>query len=201
MRFNLYKVAKFLLSPLLFVLYRVKVIGLENVPKSGRVVLCSNHISNMDPILLAVAIKRQIFFMAKEELFKNKFLGKLIKILGGFPIKRGARDVSAIKTARDILRDGKVLGIFIEGTRSKTGELLKPKPGAILLAKDTFSGILPVCIKSADGSKVKILKKTVINIGSLINPQELNVLKNSSKEVRDASRFVMSRIAKLKEIC
>ena len=69
MRFNLYKVAKFLLSPLLFVLYRVKVIGLENVPKSGRVVLCSNHISNMDPILLAVAIKRQIFFII--HLHKN----------------------------------------------------------------------------------------------------------------------------------
>lgn len=202
MKFNLYKIAKFLFSPFLSFIYKIKIIGLENVPASGRVVLCSNHISNMDPVLLAIAIKRQIFFMAKEELFKNKFLSKLIKSLGGFPIKRGNRDISAIKIAQDILRNGNILGIFIEGTRSKTGELLKPKPGAIILAKSTFSKIVPICIKPENCKKLKMFKRVTIIIGKPILPDELEVLKNSSKEIRDASRLVMNRIAKLREkIC
>lgn len=202
MKVNLYKIAKFLFSPIFSILYKIKVVGLENVPNSGRVVLCSNHISNMDPVLLAIAIKRQIFFMAKEELFKNKFLGNLIKNLGGFPIKRGNRDISAIKTAQNILRNGNILGIFIEGTRSKTGELLKPKPGAIILAKSTFSKIIPICIKPENCKKVKLFKRLTVIIGKPILPDELGVSKNSSKEIRDASRLVMNRISELREkIC
>lgn len=199
MKVNLYKIAKFLFSPIFSILYKIKVVGLENVPNSGRVVICSNHLSNMDPVLLAVAIKRQIFFMAKEELFRNKFLGNLIKSLGGFPIKRASRDVSSIKNAQSILKSGKILGIFIEGTRSKTGELLKPKPGAIILAKNTFSKIVPICIKPENCKKVEMFKRVTIVIGKPILPDELGVLSNSSKEIRDASRLVMNKIAELKE--
>lgn len=196
---NVHRLAKIFVAPILSIFYKIRVIGSENVPTCGRVILCSNHISGMDPILLTMALKRQIFFMAKEELFKNKFLSKLIRSFGAFPIKRGIRDTFAIKSAQKILNEGKILGIFIEGTRSKTGELLKPKPGAIILAKETYSKILPVCIKSAVGTRVKMFKRIIVNIGKIVSPEELG-LENSkgAKELRDASRLVMSKIAILK---
>jgi len=195
-----YKFIKSIFAPILSIFWKIEVHGSENIPQEGKFILCSNHISNMDPILLDMVFRRQIFFMAKEELFKNKLFGNFIKKLGAFPVKRGKGDIGALNLAKKILENGNILGIFIEGTRSKTGELLKPKPGAVILANETKSKILPVCIKSAFGTKVKMFKKVIINIGESIEPTDLGIVSGKSVEIRSASRFVMDKIAELKSM-
>lgn len=106
-------------------------------------VVC-NHVSYWDPILVGCAMKRQVHFMAKAELFSYPVLGPLVRALGSFPIKRGQSDRNALRTAIHLLQDGKVLGVFPEGTRSKTGELMMFKPGITMLAYKVECPILPV---------------------------------------------------------
>ncbi|MBA4495623.1 lysophospholipid acyltransferase family protein [Paenactinomyces guangxiensis] len=126
--------------------FRWKVDGLHHVPSEGSVVVCANHISYLDPPLIGCAIRRKVHFMAKEELFSAPVLGSVVPKLGAFPVKRGEGDRQALKTSIRILKESKVLGIFPEGTRSKTGEPGKPHMGAALIALKTNSPIIPTAI-------------------------------------------------------
>jgi 1-acyl-sn-glycerol-3-phosphate acyltransferase len=108
--------------------------------------ICANHISNLDPPLVGCAMQRKIHFMAKEELFKIPILAPIIRTLGAFPVKRGGGDHQALKTSIQLLKNGQVLGIFPEGTRSKTGELGKAHSGAALIALKANSPVVPVAI-------------------------------------------------------
>ena len=156
------------------------------MPKSGRVVICCNHVTMRDPILVAAVHKRQVYYMAKAELFENKFVAKIISSLGAFPVHRGqGGDVDAMASARKLLENEEVVGIFIEGTRSRTGELLKPKTGAVMLAHETQSPILPMCITARDGTSPM--------------PEELGIEKDNAASYRKAARMVMSKISALRE--
>ena len=123
--------------------YRLEYEGLENIPENGGFILCSNHISMYDPILVAIRVKPQCFFMAKEELFRFKPLAFLIRALGAFPVSRGKGDTGAIEKAAEIVESGGVLAIFPEGHRSKDGKLLKLKSGAVVVASMTGADLLP----------------------------------------------------------
>ena len=185
--------------PLFFKLfYRYKVIGAENIPKDGSTVLCSNHTAYKDPIFMGLIQKRQVWFMAKKELFQNKFLSFLITRLGAFPVERSG-GISAIRRGIDILKQNGVVGIFIEGTRSKTGELLRPKPGAMLLAYETNAAVVPVCIIGADGKPPKAFRRTVIRVGKPVSVKDLGMEDASGTAMRKASRVVMDQISGLKD--
>ena len=186
-----------IIRPFVKLLYRIDVKGLENIPDNGGVIICPNHTSNADPVLLAIIFKRQIYFMAKAELFKFKLLGKIFKAVGAFPVNRGKGDTSAIESAEKILKNGKQLGLFIEGTRSKNNEFLRPKTGCVAIAYKTGVSILPVCMTGKNEHKVKLLKKNMISIGEPINISQLNIADDSSKSIRAASRVVMENIKKL----
>ncbi|KKM08813.1 hypothetical protein SY88_22160 [Clostridiales bacterium PH28_bin88] len=123
-----------------------QVVGRENQPLEGPVVVICNHVSNWDPIALGVSLDRQVCYMAKQELFRVPVLGTLIKWLGAFPVKRGGGDRGALRAAQETLNQGKMIGMFPEGTRSKNGELLPFKPGAAVLAVRTGAPILPVAL-------------------------------------------------------
>ena len=111
----LYAVGRAVCKPVFKLLYRYKTIIEEPLPLVGGMIIASNHISNSDPVLLGLSQKkRRLFFMAKIELFKNKFFGALIRALGAFPVERGAGDGKAIKTGEDLIRDGEIMTIFIE---------------------------------------------------------------------------------------
>ena len=184
------------------VFYRCEFHGFEKLPERGqKVLVCSNHISALDPIFVAVAtLKRQYFFMGKAELFRNPILGYLFRKIGAFPVERGTGGADALAEARHLLDDeGRAVGIFIEGTRSKTGELLKPKMGTAVLANQTQAPILPICITTKDCLGPKLFDRVIITCGELIQPEEFGIETGSGVELRRLSRTIMDRIAVMRE--
>ena len=143
---TLYRIARRILRPLLCAYFRVRVTGLERVPRSGPVLLAINHLSMLDPILVGAVIPRPIYFMAKEELFRYPLLGRILRWVHAFPVRRGEPDREAIQYALKRLQEGQVVGIFPEGTRSLDGQLLTLHGGTALLALKSGAPILPVAI-------------------------------------------------------
>ena len=130
------------LGPLL----SLRLIGVENVPEAGPLLVASNHLSNADPIILEAAFPRPLFFVGKSELFRNPFFRWVLHRFGGIPVERGTPDRAAIRRAVGILEQGIALGIYPEGVRSKTVALVKGLPGAGLIALQSKAPVLPVAI-------------------------------------------------------
>lgn len=133
-------------------LFTTKVEGIENVPEQGPVVLCANHISWWDPVLIAASTRRPIHFMAKSELFRYPILGPLLTRVHAFPVDRGKPDLSAIRDSIGVMKNGDILGIFPEGTRQRAKETLgEMHAGAALVALKTHSPVVPVAIRGPYG--------------------------------------------------
>ncbi|HLE13660.1 MAG TPA: lysophospholipid acyltransferase family protein [Anaerolineales bacterium] len=143
-----------ILVPVLRGLFRtfsdLQVEGAGNLPAGGPVVLAANHLTGFDMFPMQFAIPRPLFFMGKEELFRNPLLDLLIRELGAFPVRRGARDDWALRHAREVLEHGQVLGMFPEGSRSRGKGLLPGKSGAARLA---ISAGCPVVLMAIDGTQ------------------------------------------------
>lgn len=196
---HLYHFARIYLPWFFRILMPIRVLHADYMPKTGPVVLCCNHMSNTDSVRLAYSQRRQIFFMAKEELFRNGFVACVLRWLGAFPVMRGKGDLGAINLSVRHLKEGDVLGVFIEGTRSKDGSLLKPKPGAAMLASRCHAPILPCCITAKGGRLTKLFHTAVIAYGKPLFPEELSIHNNAPSELRSASLKIMERIAELRE--
>ncbi|WP_211274579.1 lysophospholipid acyltransferase family protein [Anaerobacillus arseniciselenatis] len=143
---DLYKVGQTVCRSYLSTLYKVEVIGKENIPSDKGVLLCCNHIHLLDPPLLGSYLERPIHYMAKAELFKIPVLNYLIKKFHAFPVRRGMSDKQALREGIKVLKDNNVLGIFPEGTRSKTGELGKGLAGVGFFALKTDALVVPSAI-------------------------------------------------------
>lgn len=194
----LYRFGKGLLSPFFRVLYRYRLINGKNLPPEGQFILCCNHISLKDPIFLAMGQKRQVHYMAKAELFQNRIFAKVITALGAFPVHRGEGDHKAIHTAENLLQQGQMLGIFIEGTRSRTGELLRPKSGAAMLAYASGAPVVPACISCKGGKKPKIFRRVTVSFGEPLSVRDLGLVEGTGAEFRNASRKIMECIQALR---
>ncbi|MBP1988913.1 lysophospholipid acyltransferase family protein [Paenibacillus eucommiae] len=140
----LYRLGRFLFRLFFYTLFRLKVIGKENVPAEGPVILCGNHTSLLDPPILGTPLERKVHFMAKAELFQVPVLGFLISRVGAFPVKRGGVSKESIRLAISLLKEGSVMGIFPEGTRSNAGGM--GKKGAASLALKSDAVVIPVAI-------------------------------------------------------
>ncbi|MDQ2085791.1 lysophospholipid acyltransferase family protein [Herbivorax sp. ANBcel31] len=190
------KILKMILFIIFSIFYRVQIIGKENIPQKGAVLLCSNHVSELDMFFIGYRIKRLVHYMAKEELFKNPLLGVIIKNLGAFPVKRGKGDIGAIKTSLKLLSEGHIVGIFPEGTRKKkNNKEIKAKGGAALLAQKSQSPVLPVLV---DGN-YKLFSKIKIIFGK---PFRLDLDKNkkyTNSELSLESEKIMKKINSLLE--
>jgi 1-acyl-sn-glycerol-3-phosphate acyltransferase len=129
-------------------LFKIKIEKAGNVPGDGPAILCANHISWWDPVLVANAIKRPIHFMAKIELFRHPIFAALMRAIHAFPVDRGKPDLSAIRDSISIVKNGDLLGIFPEGTRQRgTGVLGEMHPGAALVALRSGSPVIPIAIR------------------------------------------------------
>lgn len=195
----LYSLANVVLSVIITPLYRVKFRNRDNIPEEGAYIIISNHLSYLDPVVLGLGQrKRKLRFMAKSELFKNKLFAKLITALGAFPVVRGdGVEQEAITTGEDILRGGGVMTIFFEGKRSKTGEFLRPRSGAMLIAHATNTPIVPACI-TPEKKLMKMFRKTRVTFGDPITPQELGITTGSPRELRNASKKVMEMLEEMR---
>ncbi len=167
----LYYIGRQLIRWYLTIFYKWKIYGRNNIPKSGPVILIANHISNLDPTVVGSSVKRHVHFLAKEELFRIPVLGFLLYRFGSFPIKRGGNDRKAIKKGLHLLKEHRVIGIFPEGTRSKTGEIGKGLPGAALFALKSDAVVIPIGIIST----YKLFKPLIVNVGQ---PIDLNRYRN-----------------------
>jgi 1-acyl-sn-glycerol-3-phosphate acyltransferase len=132
-------------------LTRTRVAGTANIPRSGPLVVVSNHVQWVDPVILGALFPRPLIFMAKQELWRKGWVGWVVERYGAFPIRRGEADRTAVKRGLSILEAGGALGIFPEGTRSKSTELGPPHPGASLLAIKTGAPVLPVGVSGTLG--------------------------------------------------
>jgi 1-acyl-sn-glycerol-3-phosphate acyltransferase len=141
--------------PVVYGLFRLQTRGVENVPPEGGFVLAANHVSNFDPWLLGLPFwpKRQLFFMGKSELF-NPVLGPILRAAGAFPVRRGEADVEAIETAARLCREGKIVGMFPEGTRRSKGLIKRvehrPRTGSARIALAAGVPLVPAAVKGTD---------------------------------------------------
>ncbi|ADU51225.1 1-acyl-sn-glycerol-3-phosphate acyltransferase [Thermaerobacter marianensis DSM 12885] len=141
----LYRVGKVLFQLLFALGYRWDVRGVENVPAGGPLLVIANHFSWLDPPLVGTVLPRNVHFMAKQELFRNPLAAWVLRRLGAFPVRRGQPDRWALRQALELLEQGRVVGLFPEGTRSR-GPLRPFEPGAALLAVKSGAPVLPVAI-------------------------------------------------------
>ena len=191
-----YRIMRFLVYPFIRIFIRVEYYGKENVPQNKGYILAANHTSIADMFAIAVPVKNQICYMAKEELFKVPVVKWLFKALGCFAVRRGKGDTEAIDKACKIVDSGKILGIFPEGTRSKTGELGKAKAGVALIAMQTKADILPISIKYSTGT-FKLFCKATVRVGELIPYTEPTEEESQRASIRRISGEVMGNIAEL----
>ena len=180
------------------VLFRARILGAENVPPEGSIILAANHLSNWDPPFLATFLDRQVFYMAKEELFANKIFAAAITNLGVFPVKRGTADKTAIKRALALLKEGKCLGLFPEGTRSKTGELGKAEAGVGLIAAMSKVPVLPAAIINTNKifSSEKLFPRLTVVYS---RPMKFEGSAKDKAALAEFSQSIMGEIAKLIE--
>lgn len=189
----LYSFAIILVRFLMLFMFRLKVTGTENVPKNGGVILAINHKSDFDPVVVAITAPRKLNFMAKAELFKNKFFGGLIKRLGAFPVNRGSGDVGALKASFKILKADGAMLIFPEGGRVKNGERRRAKSGVAMIAQKTNVPVIPVYI----GGDYKWMKKVTVTYGSPIDFDKYAGKKLTGDEIQSLADNVLSEIYSL----
>jgi 1-acyl-sn-glycerol-3-phosphate acyltransferase len=146
-----YPFVRLILTLPTILIYRLRVLGPENVPRDGALILAPNHFSQMDHFFVGARLRRQVRFMAKSQMFGPPVLTYIYKHGGVFPVRRGDHDEEAIRTAREILDQGQMLLVYAEGGRSRSQKLGEPKPGIGRIALESGAPVVPVAIYGSAG--------------------------------------------------
>lgn len=194
---SFYSVAHKCLGGFFRFVYRIKITGKENEPMEGPVLVCANHLSNHDVIILGSSLKRSVRFFAKAELFKVPVVGALVKALGAFPIKRGdaVSATATIKFSVNLLNEGEMVGIYPQGTRCPGVDprTTTVKGGVGMIAYRSKATVLPVLIRTKNW-KCGLFRRTYVTIGKPISFEELGMTAGRGAEFQKASDLVFSRI-------
>lgn len=143
-------ILRVLFTCLFRVLVRFRIYGLKNVPRGGGALVISNHVHNADPVLIEVACSRPVHFMAKVEIWKVPFVRWVANQTGAFPVRRGTADRAALRQAGAVLADGRLVGVFPEGTRSVTGGLTKGNRGVSMIATQIGAPLIPTVVLGSE---------------------------------------------------
>ncbi len=197
MKPQFYKVAKVVCRGFTKLFYPYEVTNGNSIPEGMACIICCNHLSYIDPVFLNVTQTRLLHFMAKKELFDNKLFGALITKLGAFPVNRGNDGGKAIGKAEELLSGGECIGIFIEGTRSKTGKLGRGHMGALVIAKAANVPVVPCCI-TGKKTFIKPFVKTKITYGEPMTLEELGIVSDDKRELRNAANKIMGKIGEMR---
>lgn len=177
-------------------IFRVTIISPENEPDSTGILVCANHTSNWDPIIMGACMRKTLRYMAKKELFMVPLLGWLIKKLGAYPVDRKNSDIAAIKNTIRILKDGENVGMYPQGKRfpgrSPVGTPVKS--GAAMIAGKVKCGVLPVSIMTKK-NKTGLFKRTTLIVGQFIPYEEL-FPDGKDANAASATELIFSRICK-----
>lgn len=174
--------------------------GEENLPEEGGWLVCANHTSALDVIIVSLATRRQVMYMANAELFRVPVVRKLLSSLGAYPVHRGGADVTSIKKAISYLEEGDLVGIFPQGTRRpKVDPRTTPvKHGVGLISYRAKRGVIPMYIKTKN-NHVRFFKRTDLYIGAPIEYGELGFTDGGMKEYNAAAELVFDRICTIGE--
>lgn len=192
----LYMLVMCIYAVLAKVIFRMRIVGKENFPQEENYIIMGNHVAFWDPLTLALCnLKREIHFMGKKELFKNPILGWVWTKVHAFPVDRGNLDMAAMRTAMKIVKSGETLGIFPEGTRSHTDEMLPLLSGASVLALKSGVQVIPVYING----RYKPFRPMRVVVGSAVPIDDLRA-QGVDKDSCDAFTVRMeTAFAQLKE--
>ncbi|HOQ07571.1 MAG TPA: lysophospholipid acyltransferase family protein [Clostridiales bacterium] len=178
------------------IFFKVEVINQHKVPQDGPALLCASHNTMIDMFFLGFKLKRWVYWMAKEELFRNPLLAFVLRKLGAFPVRRGTADISSIKHAYKLLKENKIVGIFPQGTRAKTANREYPaKSGAVLIAANAGVPVIPAAVFGTYRlfSRMKVVYGDPYYI-------EKNGDKLSKEYLSEMSRDMIDRIYALAEV-
>ncbi len=188
-----YQFVRFVVRMYLHLRFRIKIEGANNIPADG-CILAMNHQSNYDSLMVGVHTPRKMFIMAKEELFKNRFFAWLITEMGSFPVKRGSADLKSLKHTLKLIKDGNIFSIFIEGTRSQTGEMQEPKKGIGFIVDKSKAPVIPTYIygvKGGWGSPAGVIFGSPVSLEGLSDYEEIAAKVASS--IEELKQSVLSR--------
>jgi len=177
--------------------YKVEYKGVSNVPSKGGAILCANHPGTLDMFFIGYKLKRIVHYMAKEELFRNKLLAYILRKLGAFPVKRGKADVESMKTAINLIKEGHIVGILPEGTRTgpNNKKHVKAKPGVALLAYKVRAPIIPVAVSG----NYRLFSNVKVVYGEPFYLEFEENKKYTMDEFRQMSQKIMDKIYSLLE--
>lgn len=201
---RLYYMVRQVARPLLKVIGQLESHGSENIPRKGAVVLVSNHVSYLDPAIIASSINRELHFIGADNYFRVPCLGWLFAQLNGFPVKRGTPDRRALKKTLSLLQQGKALLIFPEGTRSTDGTFGEIKSGVSFIIYHSNVPTIPVLLKGAErlmpyGSKFIRPAKLSVTFGPPIDFTPLKGIHQKRKLYQRMSEQIRRAIAILQE--
>ena len=168
-----YKAVRAILRAFIRVFYRLKYVGRENYKETGPLILASNHISAPDPFFIGAPYKRQVFYLAKAELFRNKLLGRIMRKVGCIPVNRGAHNKDAIEECINTIKAGNCVGLFPQGTRYKGKEpdVSQTKSGIGMFAVNTGADVQPVYI-ATKGNRARMFRRVTIIVGKVMTKEE-----------------------------
>jgi 1-acyl-sn-glycerol-3-phosphate acyltransferase len=187
-------VGRLTIGTLVRLLARLRVYGSERVPREGGLVVACNHFSWLDPPALGAACPRTMYYMAKIEAHRVPGLGQLIRAFGTFPVRRGESDREAVRTMREVVRSGKALGLFVEGTRQRSGVPGPVQPGAAMVAIQEGVPVIPVAVHGSQNWKIGSFKPVSVAWGT---PITFEGLPKGGRGYREASETIQVEIRKL----